>query len=422
MSDKNWLAGLSLKHAPVEQEVKKEIGAMSWTGPSLHEATVRAEEEEEAKKRKEVEEEYNPVWCSIDIERTGNSLKTNGMIQIGATIMESKTRRELASFKVQLNIPEGKGWEERCVTEFWDKHLELQPFKQSVDNKEGVEPEIAMTQFKGFVEEGFRKYARGDLKRWTFVTDIYNDASWIDLYLAEYLNDHPPLHSFFGKFKDLIQTDSYAYGRSGIKYEEAIEIAEKEGWFSREKSCIKRRKITEKPSASHTHDALDDARYIAQMHDIIMYSPDPAPPRKISYVEASVDQNSYLMIKEICKQKGIEVTVNDMHCTLLYSTYRPGFQVNNRKYPISAKVTGMELFANKEGIKNVLVVTIECPLLVERHKQLMRVKGATYDFPEFKPHITIAYNCNNPPLIFPEANQFPILYFTEEKYEEFQED
>lgn len=75
------------------------------------------------------------------------------------------------------------------------------------------------------------------------------------------------------------------------------------------------------------------------------------------------------------------------HCTLVYSRadfpYVHSILLNNTR----AKAAGWEVFG--AGDNSVLVLRIESRELHERNKELMEL-GATSDFPDYKPHITVA--------------------------------
>jgi hypothetical protein len=74
-----------------------------------------------------------------------------------------------------------------------------------------------------------------------------------------------------------------------------------------------------------------------------------------------------------------------LHVTLLYSRVEcVGFTSPGKLIePIVATVKGFDVWANANG---------EGKALVERHLMLMKLYGATYDFPEYQPHFTISYN------------------------------
>jgi len=81
------------------------------------------------------------------------------------------------------------------------------------------------------------------------------------------------------------------------------------------------------------------------------------------------------------------------HTTLLYSkkpcpNYEP---LGKLESPIKCKINKMEVWPTQSK-KNALVVTLTAPDMCKRHKELMDEHGATYDFDEYKPHITLSYD------------------------------
>lgn len=113
-------------------------------------------------------------------------------------------------------------------------------------------------------------------------------------------------------------------------------------------------------------------------------------PREISYIEAQV--SNFQEIKEFCEKYELKCDVEDMHCSLLYSVKQDGFAITDVGYPTKAIVVGTELFFNSKQEQKVLVLLLKSEMLERRYHELMKVPGATYDFPEFRPHVTVSYN------------------------------
>ena len=81
----------------------------------------------------------------------------------------------------------------------------------------------------------------------------------------------------------------------------------------------------------------------------------------------------------------------DLHLTLLYSKkylpdYKPAGKIDEWAYPLKFHV--FETFDNKRA----LVLKVKSPFLLKRHKELMKEHDATYDYPEYIPHITLSYD------------------------------
>jgi hypothetical protein len=79
---------------------------------------------------------------------------------------------------------------------------------------------------------------------------------------------------------------------------------------------------------------------------------------------------------------------DEYHCTLIYSKSEcpdiSGEDFGNpcRAIPVGFKVLGKE--------KKVLVLEVYCPNAVRLHNLFMEKYGATHDYPEYIPHITVA--------------------------------
>lgn len=88
----------------------------------------------------------------------------------------------------------------------------------------------------------------------------------------------------------------------------------------------------------------------------------------------------------------------NFHTTLLYSRkHLPNYQPAG-DYPVPMKGTpvGFEVWPSQPdddgNVKNCLVLAYSCPTLYQRHHKLMNQHGATYDFDEYKPHVTLSYD------------------------------
>jgi 2'-5' RNA ligase len=85
------------------------------------------------------------------------------------------------------------------------------------------------------------------------------------------------------------------------------------------------------------------------------------------------------------------VKPKDYHTTLLYS--RDGNAEDLKPLPklsYTAEIKNLELWTEHEV---ALVATLSCPALVKRHEYLMGANPKLkWDYPEYKPHITICYD------------------------------
>lgn len=114
-----------------------------------------------------------------------------------------------------------------------------------------------------------------------------------------------------------------------------------------------------------------------------------------TYAAFEVGATTAKQIKNFCEDFNIPNPVDpeDMHCTVIYSRkFLDGFEPQGFLY---ASIIGtnpiLEVWPTQSG-KKCLVARIEAPDIEGRHQDLMSYWGATYDFDEFIPHVTISYD------------------------------
>ncbi|HUX80603.1 MAG TPA: 3'-5' exoribonuclease [Alphaproteobacteria bacterium] len=121
---------------------------------------------------------------ALDIETSGCSLKKHGIVSIGASLQD-KNSNELDSFQINVTLPEGHTYEERCVKEFWSENKKIYEFVQ----QNAVAPSIAMGKFCTFLRQVETRYPE-----LIVVSDNPSfDVAWLNLYLSEY-TDRLPLN------------------------------------------------------------------------------------------------------------------------------------------------------------------------------------------------------------------------------------
>lgn len=89
---------------------------------------------------------------------------------------------------------------------------------------------------------------------------------------------------------------------------------------------------------------------------------------------------------------------DQLHCTLLYSRkycpdYEPAGKLDQMIVGKPGQFQVWEGQPDEDGHKpNCLVLEFECAELVDRHNELMEEHGATFDYPEYKTHVTFSYD------------------------------
>lgn len=92
------------------------------------------------------------------------------------------------------------------------------------------------------------------------------------------------------------------------------------------------------------------------------------------------------------------------HSTLIYSRKGvPEAKDYKVDLPIKAKISKWSIFKTQQG-KDALVAIMDSPVLTQHHKNLRSQYGATHDFPEYHPHVTISYDYGSdvPPKKIPD--------------------
>ena len=111
-----------------------------------------------------------------------------------------------------------------------------------------------------------------------------------------------------------------------------------------------------------------------------------------TYSSLLPDDNTKEHLYAHCVELGIPDIVDpeEYHCTLIYSKHgcpeisRENFNLPCKALPIGYKILGTD--------KKVLVLELYCPNAVNLHNLFMEKHGATHDYEEYIPHVTIANN------------------------------
>ncbi len=79
---------------------------------------------------------------------------------------------------------------------------------------------------------------------------------------------------------------------------------------------------------------------------------------------------------------------DEYHCTIIYSSKAcPDVAKEDWQLPCAALMKGFKILGTD---KQVLVMELYCPRATMLHEQFMAKHGATHDYPEYIPHITVA--------------------------------
>jgi hypothetical protein len=133
--------------------------------------------------------------------------------------------------------------------------------------------------------------------------------------------------------------------------------------------------------------------------------------KKPRFVAASVDDNTRAAIAKYISDNGIPnpIPTEEIHTTILYSRQPTDDPVLKSKCHYIGRPAGFEVWDTKtEDSKSgkALVMRVKCSDLEGRHKKLMKDLGASYDFPEYKTHVTLSYDCGDV-----DPNKLPLPTF-----------
>lgn len=79
----------------------------------------------------------------------------------------------------------------------------------------------------------------------------------------------------------------------------------------------------------------------------------------------------------------------DRHVTIIYSRKFANIKLSKNSYEVNR--FSYDVFDTDSG-KKCLVLKLVCPELSKRFSELMSTYELTYDYPFYKPHITISYD------------------------------
>lgn len=119
-----------------------------------------------------------------------------------------------------------------------------------------------------------------------------------------------------------------------------------------------------------------------------------------TYAGVSFSKETINAIKQYIKDNNIPngLRSDKMHTTVIYSRkYDPDFKALGKiDPPWTGTPTELDVWKTrpKDGSEgsNCLVLQFKCEKLNERHEELMKQYNFTYDFPEYKTHISLSYD------------------------------
>lgn len=122
--------------------------------------------------------------------------------------------------------------------------------------------------------------------------------------------------------------------------------------------------------------------------------------KKGTYAGIQFDDDTKDRIMQFIKENKIPnpIARDKLHTTLIYSRkYLPKYEAAGKiNPPWVAEPVDFDVWesqADKDGKKSrCLVMKIECTECTERHNEIMDEHKATFDYDEYRPHITLSYD------------------------------
>jgi len=108
-----------------------------------------------------------------------------------------------------------------------------------------------------------------------------------------------------------------------------------------------------------------------------------------TYIAVTFNKKTCKKLFKLCKKLKVPNPVDNFHSTLIFS---------KKPVPITREIKNVSYFAWtkklevwKDHDKNILVLTISSPQMVQEHNKYISM-GCTTDFKDFNQHITLSYD------------------------------
>lgn len=187
---------------------------------------------------------------AFDIEATGQSLRRNFMACFAAVLI-GPNGQIIATYKSFLAQPEGTGWEQRCLDEFWFKNMDA--YIATVAGVANARPAlVVMAEFRQWLIDNVSG------KEVFVVTDTAGfDSTWLGYNLDALGEDNCSVEYMMSargenRYESPVDISSYMLGAAGATLDKS----------SMKSFCAA--KGLQKPEwhVKHDHDPLNDATVI----------------------------------------------------------------------------------------------------------------------------------------------------------------
>lgn len=109
-----------------------------------------------------------------------------------------------------------------------------------------------------------------------------------------------------------------------------------------------------------------------------------------TYIGVRYDESSVRKLLNLTSKIPNGVLKDKLHSTIIYSRVKIDIPLlDNMDW--SAIPGKIEYWDTQDG-KRAVILNVKCTDMIDRHKYIMETTKATYDYDEYKPHITLSYD------------------------------
>lgn len=116
-----------------------------------------------------------------------------------------------------------------------------------------------------------------------------------------------------------------------------------------------------------------------------------------TYMSAKLSQKSQKQLDDWVSKNNIPnpADPSQYHTTIIYSRKGvPEATQYDLQLPINAKIKEWKIFPTQTGAR-CLVAIVDSPEIEQHHMNIRKQYGATHDYPDYHPHVTVSYDYGN---------------------------
>jgi hypothetical protein len=209
-----------------------------------------------------------------DLEFSGPLEYEHFVVSWGSSAYDAVTKELLGTHLIQYQKPKNKKWDPSTEKDFWLEHRDEKVRPALIAEHDRVERGEGCTVQEGtlfkvdWIHKMVNVFVEGNAHR---LLPFFSDTAGSDnMFMNSLLGiiRHPPMHLFFGFFRDTFVTSSYSLGLTRTELGNLFSLNDhglvSKGRFSEDKIVREFLKIPEsvQPFAAATHDPVEDTKNI----------------------------------------------------------------------------------------------------------------------------------------------------------------